>query len=225
MKKHVSLSYEQRMAKSLAEEQALLKTLECDGFSLSSLQDCINGRISTELGKSLLKLLPKAEMHKETIIRALKDRNARGYASAPLIDIFLKTKVQPKSKRQTFLDPDGTRHEYAGEGESLKWVIGLSLSTNATAEDADALIRICLNKKHGTSRQEIVSCLHRFKTNPAVIPTLLELLDQDDVAAHALEALRRINTEEARPKAEALLDHSRPLIRKGAKKLLEKLDA
>ncbi len=52
---------------------------------------------------------------------------------------------------------------------------------------------------------------------------LIKLLDDDEVAAHAIEALCRMKSKKAREKILTLINHPKALIKKEAQKALKKL--
>jgi HEAT repeat protein len=56
-----------------------------------------------------------------------------------------------------------------------------------------------------------------------VLPTLLTLLDDDDIAGYAIMALGKLKASEARSAIEPFIHHREPWVRKEAKKALDKI--
>jgi HEAT repeat protein len=144
----------------------------------------------------LVDWLPRVEdpRVKETMAASLHgQRSARGEGARRLIAEF-------------------RRPEYADE-HSLRWTIGDTLASLAGPADADAIIEILRDRSAGTTRQMLCDALSRTK-DPRRIAVLIELIDDDDVAGHAILALRRIGRgtlpepERMRPMLEALLDRA-----------------
>lgn len=101
------------------------------------------------------------------------------------------------------------RPEYADE-DHLRWTIGNTLASLAGPADAAAIIEILRDRSAGTARQMLCDALSRTK-DPRRVAVLIDLIDDDDVAGHAILALRRIGRgtlpepDRMRPKLEALL--------------------
>jgi len=101
------------------------------------------------------------------------------------------------------------RPEYEDE-DHLRWDIGDTLATLAGPADADAIIEMLRDRSAGTARQMLCDALSRTK-DPRRVTVLIDLIDDDAVAGHAILALRRIGRgtlvepERMRPKLEALL--------------------
>jgi HEAT repeat protein len=55
------------------------------------------------------------------------------------------------------------------------------------------------------------------------VPTLIDVLDDPEVAAHAASALGQLKAFAARPALERLLTDPQPLVRREARKALKKL--
>jgi energy-converting hydrogenase Eha subunit E len=127
---------------------------------------------------------------KEAMVRSLAgQRAARGEGARRLLAEF-------------------NRPEYASH-EGLRWAIGNTLATVAGPSDADAIIDILRDSRHGAARQMLCDALVRTRDHRRV-EVLLDLIDDDDLAGHAISALRRISdrdriAELMRPKLEAVL--------------------
>ena len=83
------------------------------------------------------------------------------------------------------------------EDSAVAWHLGDALGTTATVMQADTLVRIGQDRKYGQSRQMVVHALGRFKKAPEVEPALFRLIEDPDVALHAMQALRRVLGAEA----------------------------
>jgi HEAT repeat protein len=144
---------------------------------------------------------PYIKTLKERIIRALNARPARGIASKPLVAEYHRL-----SEEQ---DP------------SLRWVIGDTLSDiadDSILEDIEVILR---NPNNGKSREMFVLALARMK-HPRSLTLLVEMLKDEQLAGHAIIALRKLKAAAARDKIMPFLSHPTPWIRKEAKKFLER---
>ena len=72
------------------------------------------------------------------------------------------------------------------------WHLGDALGTTATKAQADTLNRCAQDRTYGEARQMVVHALSRFKTVPGAEHALVELIEDPDVALHAMHALRRV---------------------------------
>jgi hypothetical protein len=155
----------------------------------------------------LLKHLPLVQDQgiKEGIIRALTVKEARGKADAALITEFCSV---PPSQTANI---------------GLKWAIGNALSLVATDAVFNDLVELVQDKRHGKSREMLAVALGNMK-NPATVDVLIKLLNDDEVAGHALIALGKLKSQKARIHIERFLNHPKPWIRKEAMKVLKKLE-
>jgi hypothetical protein len=117
--------------------------------------------------------------------------------------------------------------------ETTKWAYANALATLAVPEIADDLLELIRDARHGRARQMLCDAVKRTK-DPRAPNTLIELIDDDDVAGHAISALRSYGSKSslphlrrARPKLEAVLERpsASPLAKRQARKALERLDA
>lgn len=154
----------------------------------------------------LLEWLPRIEDPgvKEAIVRHLSTKYAKPIAAHPLIEEF----------RQTSTD-DG----------ALKWAIGNALDVVADSSVIPDLLDLARDQRHGVGRQMIVARLGRASKRPEIVETLVELLDDEDVALHAMSALRQqLGSEAARSYIARLGNHPSELIRTQAGRELKKVD-
>lgn len=152
----------------------------------------------------LLSLLERGIDHigmREGVVRALAVKEAVGKVSPVLIAEYNRT---PKDEML------------------LRWAIGNTIYTTITESDVDSILPIIQDKTNGTSRQMFVSALGKIKSEK-VEDVLISLLDDEEVAPHALEALGRMKSKKAKDKISILTNHSKVLIRKEALKALKKI--
>jgi hypothetical protein len=160
----------------------------------------------------LIQWLPRAQtpLIKERIVRSLTGEEAAiPDALKPLVSEF--------------------RHA-ADEDWALKWAIGNALSTLADASIVDELVVLAKDRRHGRSREMLMDALARTKDERA-LDALVELVDDDDVAGHAISALRRLGPKTSLPylqRARPALERQAaegvwPIARKQARAALERL--
>lgn len=93
---------------------------------------------------------------------------------------------------------------WALRGDSATgWHLGDALGTTATAGHTEVLLRVSQDRRYGKARQMVVHSLGRFGKVPEVPDVLLSLIEDPDVALHAMQALRRtLGAREALPHLE-----------------------
>lgn len=140
---------------------------------------------------------------KEGVIRALGAKEARGTEAAKvLIEEFWRL-------------PPGD--------DIMRWTIGNTISIIAENFDFDMISKVVSDPKNGKSREMFVLSLGRVSL-PQAEDLLMALLGDEEVAAHALDALGKKKSKKARDKVVSLLSHPKPLIRKEASKALKRID-
>jgi len=182
----------------------LIEDLRNAGFNIESHWDLVNTNSSYEAAVPiLLKHLPRPYhlKTKEGIVRALTVKEAVGRATPLLIAEYEQT---PK------------------EEENLRWLIGNAVSVTISRHDIDAVVSIVSEQSNGTSREMFVVALGKVTSDKAE-DVLIKLLDDDEVVAHALEALGRMKSKKAREKISALTNDPRSLVKREAQKALKKL--
>jgi hypothetical protein len=168
-------------------------------------------------------------------------------AAAPILLRWLP-KVEDVGARQSIIrsltgEPEARSHGAArvlvGEFErsldnpNLAWAAGNALATLAKGSDADDLIRLLRDRRFGKSREMLCEALKRTgdTRTPAV---LLEVIEDDDVAGHAIAVLRSLRRTtagpvlaEARGKLEAIGERptATPFARKQARRALTEIDS
>ena len=158
----------------------------------------------------LVDWLPRVEtaLVKERIVRSLTgEKAATPLALEPLVAEFRRAD-----------DP------------GLKWAIGNALATLADDSIADELVELAQDRRHGSCRKMLMDALARTKDERA-LDALVELVDDDEVAGHAIAALRRLGPKSSLPYLERArhslerqaANGATPLARRQARAALERL--
>jgi HEAT repeat protein len=175
------------------------------GVSVNGIYDLVNtGQPYPSAVPVLLDLLKEGiedVVIKEGVIRALAVKEAIGKASPVLLTEYNKV---PRSEMM------------------LRWAIGNTIYTTITEEDVESILPIVLDKENGISRQMFVMALGKVRSIKAET-VLINLLDDDEVASHSLDALGKMKSKSARDKISTMLNHSNRLIRKEAQKALKRI--
>jgi hypothetical protein len=185
---------------------ALIVKQELDkiGLKIDDIYDLVNSdKTYHEAIPVLLDLLKRVEHDgvKEGIIRALAVNEAKGKADSLLIDEFFRV---PKEKLL------------------LRWVIGNTMEVVISNNVLDKVIKIINDKSNGMSRQMFVLALGNL-SSPKCEDALIEVLNDEEVAPQALEALGKLKSQKAINKINNLTKHKNSLIRKEAKKALKEI--
>ncbi len=106
---------------------------------------------------------------------------------------------------------------------SLKWAIGNALEVVAGDAVFDDLAAIVQDRSHGKAREMAVAALGNMSDARAA-DVLVELLDDDEVAGHAIFGLRKLKAATARGPLLRFLDHPKAWVRKEAKKAITAID-
>lgn len=190
----------------MAVDMNVIKTeLSKVGISINDIYDLVNTNEPYPAAiPVLLNLLEKGIDHigtKEGVVRTLAVKEAIGKASPVLIAEYNR---MPKDKM------------------SLRWAIGNTIYTTITKDDVDSILSIVQDKTNGMSRQMFVAALGKVKSERAE-NVLINLLDDEEVTPHALEALGKMKSKKAKDKILMLTTHPKTLIRKEALKALKKI--
>lgn len=189
----------------MSEVETVKTELSKVGVSINDIYDLVNTKEPYPRAiPVLLNLLKKGIEHigiKEGIIRALAVKEAVGIANPVLFEEYNKT---PKDKML------------------LKWAIGNTIYTTITENYIEKAVAIVKDKSNGMSRQMFVLALGKIKSTD-IENVLIELLDDNEVCPHALDALGRLKSTRAKEKITHLLNHPNNLIRKEALKALKKI--
>lgn len=170
------------------------------GFDVSSISELPQRGTSYERAlPALLKWL-RAVSHpnvKEAIVRALSVPFAES-AAPPLVAEFRRA---------------------APNQAALKWAIGNALEVVADDAVFEDLVKLVQDKSHGKAREMLAVALGNM-SNPRAVDVLMGLLNDDEVAGHAIMGLGKLKARAARTAIEGFLDHPKPWVRKEAKKAL-----
>jgi HEAT repeat protein len=198
---------EQARAPKSAEWRQLESELESSGIDTTDLG------IFSSVAPTLVRWLPRMRdpVEKEVLARSLTGvKTARSEAARAIVAEFRKAGVDAGPE---------------------KWAYGNALATLADDEIADELLELVCDRRHGDARQMLCDALKRTK-DPRAPDALIELIDDDDVAGHAISALRSYGPKtalphlrRARPKLEAVLTRptAGPFAKRQAQKALERL--
>jgi HEAT repeat protein len=196
-----------------AEEQGLVTDLRAVDVVVGDVWDLVNtrGRYPAAVGvlMSWLERLDatpasaERERFREGLIRALTVRDARPAAAPLMIYQFRTTTTEP-----------------------IRWAAGNAIGETADAQVFAEVVDLVRRRSFGVARQMPVYALPRIGGKPhrdIVIDVLVELLADDDVALHAISAVRRLRAPQARQALRRLLDHQSPAIRRRTRDALDRL--
>jgi HEAT repeat protein len=184
----------------------LKEALSNVGIQIDDIFDLVNTpRPYPEAIPVLINLLKDGISHdgiKEGVVRALAVKEARGKAGKVLIEEF---------------------HKVPDEKSLLRWTIGNTIATVISEDDVPEVLNIVKNKNNGMARQMFVIALGNFQSQQ-IEQTLIELLSDDEVVAHALDALGKMKSVNAIEKIRSLLSHSKSHVKKEARKALKRIE-
>jgi HEAT repeat protein len=201
-----SLDLQAHIAAYQREVAPILVDLAKLGVHVDSLDPLINTAVDYRVAVPLLiSWLPRVSYLpvKESLVRALTLKEAKGVAAGPLVEEYRKAPAYEES--------------------SLKWTIGNALSVVADDSVFDDIAELVRNKQHGRAREMLAIALGNMK-DPRAVPLLMEVLDDEQVAGHALAGLRKLAPAEARSKVEPFLNHPKTWVRKEAQRTLKAID-
>lgn len=176
------------------------------GFNIESIADLRHQGKKYPLAiPILLRWLPQVDNMavKEEIVRDLSVPWAKPQAAPALIEEFQR----------------GDPVNWSG----LRWTIGNALSIVADDSVFPEIAQLARDRKYGRAREMLALALGNMR-NPAAVDVLIELLDDRDVAGHAVMGLGKLKAAKARSKIEPFLQHEKAWVRKEAKKALAKID-
>lgn len=192
------------------EDQRVTAELQKVGIRVNGVYDLVNSRRSyKEAIPVLVKLLPsvKDDRIKEGVVRALAVKEAvGGDVSRAMIREF-----------------EGISPSAPPSMQALKWAIANTLSVVARDPVFEEIAALARDKQHGKAREMLAVALGNMKDSRA-IDVLVKLLNDDEVAGHALMALGKLKAEKAKPAIERFLDHPKPWVRKEAERALRKIE-
>jgi hypothetical protein len=172
------------------------------GFQIEGISDLFNKRYNYRYAiPILMKWLPRVEniYIKEEIVRALSVKWAKPDAGPLLVDEFRKA-------------DDAT-------SGALKWAIANALSVVADESVMDDILELVQDRRHGSARQMLAIALGNIGDKRAE-DMLIDMLDDEEVAGHAIMGLGKLKSKKARLKIEPFLLHTKTWVRREAKKAL-----
>jgi hypothetical protein len=179
--------------------------------SLGYPRDALEGFVTNELDvreavQVLLRDLPKIDdvVVKEQIVRGLTTRDAKRVspnAVSVLVGEFRRSDHHP-----------------------LRWAIANALAEMVDEGDFDEVADLARDRGYGKSREMLALALGRMKKEPRAVDVLVELLDDDVMAGHAIIGLRRVKAKGARSRIEPFREHDKVWIRKEAEKAVAALE-
>jgi HEAT repeat protein len=181
----------------------LLAELADAGYQISSISELARSKINYRPAiPILLRWLPLVEYVplKEDILEALCVRYARPIAAPVLIAEYRRA-----------------------DNWLFKWAIGSALTYVADDSVFDDVVELLKDKRHGRGREMLAWALGKMK-NPRAVDVLIELLDDEEVAGHALRPLGSLRAKKARRRVERFLTHDNAWIRQEARRALAKID-
>lgn len=138
---------------------------------------------------------------RESVVRALTVKEARGTAAPQLL----------------------IREFQSGDVKNSRWAIGNALSVVAGSEDFDDIAALVSDQQWGRGRQMLSYALVRSDSSRAR-EVLLGLLDDPDVAGHAVDALTEVAEVSDRIALEPFLEHPKAWVRRAAQSAIRRID-
>ncbi|HEY2460622.1 MAG TPA: HEAT repeat domain-containing protein [Candidatus Acidoferrum sp.] len=189
-----------RHKEALAE---LMRDLRVLGYDMESLDSLRRSGIKYDSAiPVLLDWLPRVSLPdaKESIVRTLSVPWAKPSAGPILLKEFANAPTNE-------------------EWYPLRWAIGNAIEVVVEAKLLPEIIEIVSNPENGTARRMFVLALGKIR-DPRSVPVLIKLLEDQQVAGHAIVALRKLRAPEALNHLERFVDHPMAWVRKEAKKAI-----
>jgi HEAT repeat protein len=192
---------------SLRTEEELRAELRSLGYPWGSLEGFVTTQLDVrEAVPVLLRYLPTIndDAVKEQIVRGLTTRDTKRVspeAVSVLTDEFRKS-----------------------DDHYLRWAIANALAEMADEGDFDEIANLARDTGYGKSREMLALALGRMKKEPRAIDVLLELLDDEVMAGHAIIGLRKLKAKRAKARIEPFREHERGWVRKEARKAVAALE-
>ena len=183
----------------------IMNELLASGYDVRSLDDIARSKAFEGAIPMLAKWLPRITnpLVKVSIVRALSVPWAKADAATALVKEFRRTPNDASA--------------------GLKWAIGNALEVIACNQISNDLIELVQDKRHGTARQMLAIALGKTK-NIQAASILIKLLDDDEVAGHAVIGLRTLNAKNALPFIKRLLNHPKRWVRREVIQAINKIE-
>lgn len=189
----------------MEESNRIIEALKKAGIAIDDIYDLVNtNEPYPEAIPVLIQLLKEGITNvgnREGIIRALAVPEAKGIIGSLLIDEFYKI---------------------PSENMLLRWTVGSTMEAVISEKDIDGVIKIITDKSNGMSRQMFVLALGNIPSEKSE-DVLIQVLNDDEIAPHALEALGKLQSKKARDKISELTNHPKSLVKKEAIRALKKI--
>lgn len=202
------LEYRQAATPLLSELQEVGITLdEANGISDLNQNSAYRNKRSYQTALPiLLKWLPHItnQRLKEDVVRVLSVAWAKPQAAPALVVEFEKA------------DATSTL--------GLKWAIGNALAVVADDQVFEKIVALLQAPKHGRAREMLGVALGNMM-EPRAVDVLIEALQDDEVAGHAIIGLGKLKNLSARPFIEPFLSHPKRWVRAEARRALARIDS
>jgi HEAT repeat protein len=198
-----SMNREEQINKNRKDASPVISDLVNEGYTVETISELLKvGKYNNAI-PILLKWLPQVDnlRVKESIVRALSVPWARPLANKVLIEEFAKAN---------------------NNSLSFKWATANAISIIADDDDFDDIVNLLKDETHGKAREMLTLALGNIKSTKAE-DALIELLDDETCAGHAIMALAKLKSKRSVPKIQALLSHSKSWVREEAKKAIIKI--
>lgn len=182
----------------------ILAELRDAGFDFGTLDELRrSGKQYRAALPILISWLPRIESLdvKESLVRTLSVPWARGIATNPVLQEFYKA---------------------SKEAMALRWAVGNAMEVIADNSVADEILSIVADRSNGMARQMFVLALGKLQ-HPRAVPVLVDLLEDEEVAGHAVKALGNLKAVEAKGGLEGMLKHTKTWIREEAASALSRI--
>lgn len=185
-----------------SDKKKLIREVSAMGYQIETIDDLMYiNKKHRDLVPVLLKFIDSIsdESSKRFIVRCL---GVKGFfeASATLIREF-----------------------YQATDSSYKWTIGNSLGLISDKDVLPDMLKIVQEKEHGTARQMIVYNLGKFD-GPETRQVLIGLLNDKDVAGHAIHAISKLHDKSLIKFIEPFQTYEVTWIRNTAKRAVKRLE-
>ena len=220
----------ERARRSMAVAEPIIDELHKLGYKVQTLADLRHQDKDWKTAiPLLLRWLPLVDDDldiKQEIVRCISVPWVGNSATAELIEEFKKyAPILPKPSVQWVanqLRDIPEEENKLGPYFSLAWAIGNALSIVDVKGFEKQIIELCRNRKYGLARQMLVMGLGRFHSIDAE-ETALDLLSDEDVTLHAIDALAKMKSKRALFELERLMKDKRAAVRKQARKAITKI--
>jgi HEAT repeat protein len=192
------------------EDQKVVEALRCAGVHVASSQDLMNTRAPyPQAVPVLIEILGQMETYaiRETIVRSLAVKEAKGRAEESLITEF-----------------ERSLHDESVDAQTFRWAIANTLDIIGGKGDADSLMRLLLDPRSARSRGLLSVAAAKTKDR-RVIPILLDYLNEGDLQGFSARGLGLLRAQEATPRLRKIADETKnSWIRREALKALKRIE-